>query len=310
MLPRSLRRWAVLVTACAVIVACDGDTDVGQGPDADTPNERCDSAIAKQLAADAARQLGQPNITGWQEGLAGPNASRMPTADDLSTMTGFICQWEGSIPSADGEWIAASAAWFGEDLLGVVRLTHPPNTVIEDEGTYWFDQTGAITGAWVEPSMFAGYVDGDEPVAVLRSGTIEPPTAPGTSTTSTGAPVACPHVAPESLPDGIEGGPGTQAGVVWESAGVAPISISYTTNPDHPAASIDTAASIEFDGGSASYTSLRPDDPQPNFIARIDIAGAHPTCGLLTATFFSVGPEDVERLLSSLVVFYPATSSG
>ncbi len=271
----------------------------------DAVPEACDPTAAIRLAEEAAAELGQPDVTGWQEGLEGPIVERrMPAAHDLAMGTDLRCEWEGSIPSPDGEWIAASVAWSGQDMLGVIRLTHPPNQNYGDEAVYGFEETGVITGTWVTPSVFAGIADG-ELTAVFRLGSVEPPTAPATTTNTTIDFGVCPGVVPGFLPEGVEGGPGTQPNVVWESTGATQISIARSASPDHPAASLSNTTSVEFDGGSASYVSLRPDDPRPNFAARIDIDGTDPACGILFATFERLDSEDVERILASLTVVQP-----
>jgi len=268
----------------------------------DAVQEVCDPTAAMRLAEAAVAELGQPDVTGWQAGLEGPIVERrMPTAHDLAIATGLRCEWEGSIPSSDGEWITASVAWSGQDMLGVVRLTHPPNQNYGNEATYGFEETGVITGTWVTPSIFAGIADG-ELTAVFRMGSVEPPTAPPTTTTTTIDFGVCPGIVPGFLPEGVEGGPGIDPISVWESTGAATISIAHATSPDHPAANLENTTTVEFDGGSASYVSLRPDDPMLNFVARIDINGTDPACGFLAASFFRLDRENVESFLSSLTV--------
>ncbi|MCP4968924.1 MAG: hypothetical protein GY926_27310 [bacterium] len=278
----------------------------------DVAPEACDPTSAIRLAEEAATELGQADATRWQDGLAGPNRDRMPTAHDLAVATGLGCEWEGSIPSPEGaeytaavtggEWITAAAAWSGEDMLGVVRLTHPLSRANEGNVTYWFEQTGAISGTWVTPSIFAGAYE-DEPVAVFRLGNVEPPLPPSSTTTTPTDFGVCPQVVPEFLPEGVEGRPGTQS-IVWESTGATPISIARSTDPDHPAASLSNTTTVDFNGGSASYVSLRP-GPRLNFAARIDIDGTDPACGFLFATFDRLDSEDVERILASLTIVQP-----
>ena len=203
--------------------------------------------------------------------------------------------------SGDGEWVLAVAAWDGGDILGLVALTEPPRATLETESDYWFEQTGVISGAWKTPSIFAGQSE-DGPTALFKSGTVQLPSTPRDMTTTTVADFSiCPQVAPTFLPHGVEGGPGNQPGVVWQAAGTLVV-ISYTTNPAHPAVNLSGGTSLKFVGGSARYASLRPDDPQSNFIALIDLDGLDPACGSLTAEFHSLVAEEVEQVLTSLVV--------
>ncbi len=301
-------RFRLGVAAVAVgwlmVAACSP----GSNPTLDaasTSGDVCESAVAMDAATSAVAALGYPDVTDWQAGLGGPNRDRMPHAGDLAALTGLACEWECSVASADGEWVAAAVAWHDAAMLGVVRLTHPPQVTLVDSASYWFASTGPIEGSWLSDTIFIGTVAGDEPVAIIRSGGVEPPPVPEAAATTDRPPVSCPHVAPHYLPNGVNGGPSDQPGIVWTATSGAVIDIGYTTSPDHPASAVTNATRVEFDGGTATFATVNPDDPHHNAVARIDIAGADPACGTLVAQFGAIDATDVTRILSSLTITGP-----